>query len=254
MSTRSRWIRYNAEVIIEANPNLMAARGARIFSDNAKRCVEAEGRFFVALSGGSTPRAMHRMLAKEPYHSEIPWHGVHLFWVDERCVPADDAASNYGAAREDFLEKIPLPVGQVHPMPAGKVPEDGALEYQAELVKMSRQAKGQVPIFDLIFLGLGKDGHTASLFPGQKALDERERLVVAVKGGDPDVHRLTMTYPVLNKAKIVVFTVSGREKAPIVKAILDGSCKGYPAQRIQPAEGRLFWLMDRDAASWISRE
>ncbi|MCJ7594229.1 MAG: 6-phosphogluconolactonase, partial [Desulfobacterales bacterium] len=225
--------------------------GARLFDETARKCVEEGGRFFVALSGGSTPRAMHRMLAQEPYHSEIPWHGVHLFWVDERCVPADDAASNYGAARDDFLERIPLPAGQVHPMAAGKVPEDGALEYQGELVKVSQPPKGQIPIFDLIFLGLGKDGHTASLFPGQKALDERERLVVAVKGGDPDVHRLTMTYPVLNKAKIVVFTVSGGEKAPIVKAILDGSGKGYPAQQIQPAEGRLIWLLDREATSLL---
>ena len=242
------------EIIIEENPNLLAVRGARLFDETARKCVEKEGRFFVALSGGSTPRAMHRMLGEEPCRSLIPWQGVHLFWVDERCVSWDDPASSYRAARRDFLDRIPLPEKQVYPMPADMVPEDGALDYQRDLRQAFQSVEGQIPIFDLIFLGLGMDGHTASLFPGQAALDERERLVVAVKGGDPDVPRLTMTYPLLNRARVLVFMVSGRGKAKMVKTVLESPDGPLPSQGIRPIHGRLIWLLDREAASLISRE
>lgn len=244
----------HAEVVIEENSTLLAVRGARLFDEIARKCVEDKGRFFVALSGGSTPRAMHRTLAKVPYRAEIPWHLVHLFWVDERCVPWDDPASNYGAAKEDFLEQIPLPAAQIHPMPVGIVAEDGALHYENELRRAFQSVEEQIPRFDLIFLGLGKDGHTASLFPVQPALDEVERLVVAVKGGDPDVPRLTMTFPILNRANVLVFMASGKDKAKMVKTIVENPGGPLPAQRIRPIRGRVIWLLDREAASLISRE
>jgi len=197
---------------------------------------------------------MHRMLAEEPHSTKTPWGRTHIFWVDERCVPEKDRASNYGAAKRDFLDKVPIPAGHVHPMPLEASHEEGALIYQQKLMDFFQLEAGQFPIFDLIFLGIGKDGHTASLFPGQKALDETEKPVIAVKGGDPDVNRLTMTYPVLNRAKQIVFLVTGKGKAAVLKTIFEVAGAGLPARTVNPINGKLTWLIDRDAASMLPEE
>jgi 6-phosphogluconolactonase len=194
------------------------------------------------------------MLGEEPFRSNLPWENTDIFWVDERCVPMNDPASNYGTARDDFLERVPIPEAQIHPMPGEGNPEKGALNYQQELLKIFKVRAGESPVFDQIFLGTGKDGHTASLFPGQKALDEMERLVISVKGGDPYVSRLTMTFPVLNHAKRIIFMVSGKNKADIVKTILEFPKAKLPAQRIQPLNGTLTWLLDSESASMLSKE
>jgi len=235
-------------IITESDPSALAQRGAAIFSQLARTSVALRGRFAVALSGGSTPRPMHRMLHEEPYFSIIPWNRTHIFWVDERCVPADDLASNYGAARADLLDRVPVLPDQVHPMPMDLPPRAGATAYQKELVRFFQSPPSEIPVFDLICLGIGTDGHTASLFPGQGALRERERLVVPVRGGDPLVDRLTMTLPLLNNAGEIVFLVSGKKKAPILRSILEGAPMQYPAQMIRPVHGRLTWLLDREAA------
>ncbi len=232
----------------------LARTAADIFSMRANECVARKGQFFVAISGGTTPRLFHRMLVQEPYVSEIPWDKMHIFWVDERCVPENDAASNYGASKKDFLNRAPISKTQVYPMPGSLSPEDGARKYQKALMEFFNLKYGQFPTFDLIFLGTGKDGHTASLFPGQKALDERERLVISVKGGNPYVSRLTMTFPVLNHAKRIIFMVSGKNKADIVKTILEFPKAKLPAQRIQPLNGTLTWLLDSESASMLSKE
>ena len=239
-------------IIIEPNAAGLASRGAEIFSKAAKKSVETRGRFSVAISGGSTPRDMHRMLGEEPFRSNIPWDKTDIFWVDERCVPENDPANNFGTAKKDFIERVPIPEAQVHPMPGAGSPEKGALNYQQELVKYFKTGAGESPVFDLIFLGLGTDGHTASLFPGQRSLNERERLVVSVKGGNPDLSRLTMTYPVLNSGRQIVFMVSGKEKAGVVKTVLDDKQSRFPVQGIQPAKGKLIFLIDREAASLLS--
>ena len=241
-------------ITIKANAALMSEQGVELFCRAAKDSVERRGRFAVALSGGSTPRQMHRTFAKGPCRSQIFWDRTHIFWVDERCVPADDPESNYGAARKDFLDHVPIPAEQVHPMPGHGFPEDGALSYQKELVDFFLLNDGEFPIFDLIFLGIGRDGHTASLFPGQKALEERESLVLAVKGGRPDVHRLTMTFPVLNHARQLVFLVSGKEKAGVLKNIIEEKGARLPAQKVKPLNGNLIWLLDRKAGSLLSEE
>lgn len=232
----------------------LARRGAGIFSQVANKSFEKRGRFIVAISGGSTPRGMHRMLGEEPFRSNIPWENTDIFWVDERCVPENDPASNYGAAKKDFLDRVPVPKAQIHPMPGEGSPENGALHYQRELLKVFQAGAGELPVFDLIFLGLGTDGHTASLFPGQSSLKEKKRLVVSVKGGNPNVSRLTMTFPVLNRAGHIVFLVSGRDKASILKTVLKSEKAGFPAQRIHPLSERLTWLLDREAASLLSRD
>ena len=243
----------NHKIIIEDNPKRLAARAAEFFALKARRTVEKKGRFLAALSGGSTPRSMNRLLAEEPLISEIPWGETHLYWVDERCVSENDEASNYGAAKRDFLDRVPMPAEQIHPMPGEMVPEEGARQYRDLLRDLFKLDRGQFPIFDLIFLGIGADGHTASLFPGQGALDERVRSVVAVKGGNPDVSRLTLTYPVLNRGAQIVFLVSGRGKAGILQTIFESGETHLPAQRISPVDGTLTWLIDRDAAALLSK-
>ncbi len=239
------------EVIIEEGSGILAAKGAQLFEQKMLESLKERGHFFVGLSGGSTPRGMHRTLAGRP---DLPWEGAQIFWGDERCVSATDPLSNYGAAWEDFLGKIPLRSEQIHPMPGQMKPEQGALQYERELVRFFDSAKGEIPRFDVIFLGLGKDGHTASLFPGQSSLTETERMVIAVRGGDPDLSRLTLTYPVLNRARHIVFMVSGKEKAEAVRAVLEKKDERLPAGRVRPVRGILTWLMDRQAGSLLSEE
>ncbi len=244
----------NKKIIIEPNALGLARRGAEIFSRVANKSFKNKGRFVVAISGGSTPRDLHRTLGKEPFRSHIPWENTDIFWVDERCVPENGPTSNYGAAREDFLERVPIPKARIHPMPGAGPPEHGALLYYQELITFFQTGQGEYPVFDLIFLGIGTDGHTASLFPKQKALKEKRKWVVTVKGGTPDVSRLTMTYPLLNRAERIVFIASGREKAPILKAVLGDAKSRLPARMITPLTGELTWLLDQEAASLLSRE
>lgn len=243
-----------AEIIVRDNLTHLAQTGVELFTRAARAAVKERGRFAVAVSGGSTPRLMHRMLAGEPYRSETPWNRTSLFWVDERCVPVTEEGSNYGAAKLDLLEKVPLPVAQIHPMPVEAPPDEGAVEYQGVIQNFFQSGEGQFPAFDLIFLGIGADGHTASLFPGQRALEEKNRLVVAVKGGNPDVGRLTMTYPLLNRARQVVILVSGKGKAAIMKTLLEEKQGRLPAGKIKPIDGTLTWLIDQDAATGLSKE
>jgi 6-phosphogluconolactonase len=244
----------DSKIIVADNPSEFAKKGASIFATTAKDSFAKNGRFVVAISGGSTPRSIHRLFAEEPCCSEIPWGKTHIFWADDRCVPENSPASNYGRAKKDFLDRVSIPREQIHRMPGEASPKDGALKYQEELANFFYLKGEEFPVFDLIFLGIGEDGHTASLFPGQRALEERERFVVAVKGGDPNVSRLTMTYPVLNRGILIVFIVSGKKKASIVKAVLEEEQRQFPAQMIQPLNGTLVWLLDQGAASLLSKD
>ncbi len=238
-------------IIIESGFTGLARKGAEIFSRAANESIENRGHFSVAISGGSTPRSMHSMLGEEPFYSDIPWNKTDLFWVDERCVPKNHPDSNFGAAKKDFLDRIPIPKGHIHPLQEGLSDEESALWYQQKLIKFFQRKEIEFPLFDLIFLGIGTDGHTASLFPGQSALNEMKRWVVAVKGGNPDVNRLTLTFPVINRGRQIVFMISGKEKASVVKTALKGIQPGLPAQLVQPLKGTLTWLLDREAASLL---
>lgn len=241
-------------IITEPGFKDMMHKGAEIFSQAAKESVEKRGHFVVALSGGSTPRSMHRMLGEEPFYSDIPWAKTDIFWVDERCVAENNPASNYGLAIKDFLEKIPIPQNQIHPMPVQTSPEQAAGIYQDVLADFFHLQMGDFPVFDLIFLGTGEDGHTASLFPGDKSLDESKRLVISVKGGEPFVNRLTMTLPVLNHARKIICMISGKNKAEVVKTIIDFPKALLPVQRIQPVNGILGWLLDSESASILFKD
>jgi 6-phosphogluconolactonase len=223
----------------------LSEAAAELFAGQARRAVAARGRFCVALAGGSTPRRSYQLLSRAPFRETVPWSQVHVFWGDERCVPSDDPRSNEGRARAALLDKVPLPPGQIHPMACTRGPKSAALAFETLLLDFFAP---EAPRFDLILLGLGTDGHTASLFPGSKATKETRHLVVPVQGPGEDFARLTLTVPVLNRARLVVFLVSGKDKAGMLRQILRGPAGSFPAQLIVPEEGDLRWLVDREAA------
>lgn len=235
-------------VMVTNDEAAMAQKAADFFMAAARHRIEKSGQFSVAVSGGATPRPMHRLLAEDPHGRARVWEKTHLFWVDERCVPESDPASNYGMARRDFVERVGIPAAQVHPMRGTIDPDRGATDYEKTLRSFFCKKQDVFPRFDLICLGIGTDGHTASLFPGHPAVDEPKKWVVAVKGGHPDVWRLTLTLPVLNAARNVMVLVSGEKKREVVKTLFQDDPPGLPAQRVQPSAGNVTWIMDDDAA------
>lgn len=224
---------------------------ARIFINSAERCISAGGRFSVAVSGGSTPGRLFTLLGSELYADKIDWSRVYFFWVDERCVPKEHKESNFGGAWDSLLSHISIPESNIHRIKGEIPPVDGALEYEKELTNFF--GADTTPAFDLIFLGMGEDGHTASLFPASDSLEEDKRLAVPVYIEKLKSWRITLTLPVLNNAHSVVFLVTGSNKAEALKEILgrDESAKNYPAYLIKPDNGSLTWLIDNDAASQI---
>jgi 6-phosphogluconolactonase len=199
----------------------------------------------VALSGGSTPKRMFEMLVGQ----SVPWDGIQFFWSDERHVPPDDPESNYRMANEALLSRVPVLAENVHRI-HGENPDaaEAAADYENTIIAVTKQL---LPRLDLIFLGLGTDGHTASIFPGSEVLQETKRLVAAPYVEKFASHRITMTLPLLNNAASVVFLVSGAEKAQIVKEVLEGE-NNYPAQAVKPTHGELIWMLDKDAAAYLS--
>jgi 6-phosphogluconolactonase len=241
------------QTIIATDADDLARRAVELFTAAAEARVQQTGRFVAALSGGATPRGMHRLLAGPPASAEIPWEHTHLFWVDERCVPASDPESNLGTAWRDLLRHLPLPPENIHFVRGDFPPEEAAEEYHMELIRFFQPGEGEFPVFDLIFLGVGTDGHTASLFPGQNALNEAHRLVTPVRGGIPNLGRITLTYPVLNRGRRIVFLVAGREKAEVAKSLLEGTAPELPAGKIKPVQGEVIWLLDQGAASLLAK-
>jgi 6-phosphogluconolactonase len=209
--------------------------------------LAAKGTFRVSLSGGSTPKMLYGLLASDQFRSRFPWQLVSWYWGDERFVPYDHRESNYRMTREAMLAKVPAPPGNIHPVPADGSPQGAARRYEQTL----QEAYGATildparPLFDVTLLGLGPDGHTASLLPGESVLEERERWVAVVSHGRPEV-RITMTYPAIESSRRVAFLVTGREKAAILRAIRAGGSQ-VPAARVRPV-GELFWFVDRAAA------
>jgi len=209
--------------------------------------LAAKSTFRVSLSGGSTPKTLYELLASDEFRSRFPWQRVSWYFGDERFVPYNNPESNYRMVREAMLDKAPVPPENIYPIPADGSPEDAAERYERTL----QNAYGATildparPLFDLTLLGLGPDGHTASLLPGEPVLEERKRWVAAVSHGRPEV-RITMTYPVIESGRRVAFLVTGREKEPIFRAIRAGGSQ-VPAARVQPV-GELFWFVDQAAA------
>ncbi len=209
--------------------------------------LAAKNPFRVSLSGGSTPKTLYGLLASDEFRDRFPWHLVSWYWGDERFVPHDHPDSNYRMTREAMLAKAPVPPENVHPVPVEGTPEDAAQRYERTLQEAYGAATldPRRPLFDLTLLGLGADGHTASLLPGEPVLDERKHWVAVVSHGRPEV-RITMTYPAIESSRRVAFLVAGEEKASIFRAIRAGGSH-VPAARIRPV-GELFWFVDRAAA------
>lgn len=223
------------------------------FARLANQSVSTGGRFSVALSGGSTPKGLYSLLLTPEFRDQIPWTRVHLFWGDERCVPPDHPESNYGMVHETLLSKVPIPEENVYRMKGERDPQAAADEYELILRRSFQLSEGDLPRFDLILLGLGEDGHTASLFPHSDALRETKRLVTAVYVPELKSYRLTLTLPVLNNAADVFFLVAGKSKAGILRDVLQGKdgSENLPAQRIRPQLGRVVWLVDQAAAELL---
>jgi 6-phosphogluconolactonase len=221
----------------------------------ANQAVTERGRFSVALSGGSTPRNLYNLLATNA-RTSLPWDRMFFFWSDERHVPPTDPESNYRMADEAMLSKIPVPAGNVFRVPAENPDAAAAAAaYEETLRRFFSLQPGQLPCFDLILLGMGPDGHTASLFPETPALQEDSRLVVANWVEKLKASRITFTLPVINAASSVAFLVSGADKAPALHAVLEGDAPGeqYPAKLVRPSDGKLIWLVDRAAASQLTK-
>jgi 6-phosphogluconolactonase len=221
---------------------------------SATDAVAKRGRFTIALSGGSTPRNLYTLIAANA-STTLPWSQMFFFWGDERHVPPDSPDSNYRMAKETLLSKVPIPPANIFPVPAEN-PDAGqvAEAYEQTLRKFFAVAPGEFPRFDLILLGMGPDGHTASLFPETAALQEKSRLVVANWVEKLGGSRITFTLPLLNSARCVAFLVSGTDKAAALHEVLEGNAPAdkYPSRLVQPSEGKLIWFVDRAAASELS--
>lgn len=288
-------------VVVHADAERLASAVAAFVAKEARRSIEAHGRFAVALAGGTTPKRAYELLSLPPLVTLVPWEGVHLFWTDERCVGSDDPRSNERMAREAFLDRVPIPPDQVHPMRCGagggqdgveggltaeQAARRSADEYESLLRRLFAEADG-VGAFglpyaegpagaalDLVVLGLGADGHTASLFPGSQALTDGGRWAAPVfvrtaaadraAGADAagagaageDLWRVTLTAPFINMAASVLFVVSGPAKAPIVTEVLEGPIDAgrLPAQLIRPRTGMVRWYLDEASAALLQRE
>ncbi|NLE77054.1 MAG: 6-phosphogluconolactonase [Chloroflexi bacterium] len=234
------------DLVVLADAGALAAEATRRVVAAAQQAVAARGRFSLVLAGGSTPKALYRLLAT----ACLPWPQTSLFWGDERCVPPGHGESNYRLAHETLLAHVPVPPGQVHRMRGEWEPRQAAQAYDRLLRELFR---GPRPDFDLALLGMGADGHTASLFPGSAALVEDTRLALAVAadyGGRP-AQRVTLTLPALNAARQVLFLVSGADKADAVRAVWVDEDSRLPARRVRPVAGRLTWLLDQAAAAGL---
>jgi 6-phosphogluconolactonase len=245
-------------LLVAPDPQAVAQAAARLWVDVARASIDERGAFHVALAGGTTPAGVHRAVAEQS-DLDSAWHRTHAWFGDERAVPPADRRSNYRMALETLFDAVPLPASQIHRM-EGDDPDlrAAADRYEAALVAALGLGAG-APVLDLLWLGLGEDGHTASLFPGSPALAIQDRAVVPVEGGpDDSPRRLTLTLPVLSAARRVFFVVSGANKADAVAASLEFE-PGLPldalppAARVRPAPGRLLWLVDEAAASRLRR-
>jgi 6-phosphogluconolactonase len=235
----------------------LAAAAAQQFTETVSAAIRLRGRAYVALCGGSTPQALYALLAQPPYLESVPWDKIHFFWGDERCVPPDDLDSNYGQARQMLLARVPAPSVNIHRV-LGEMPLQGAAEDYVKQLQKQASSGARWPRFDLVLLGMGADGHIASLFPGQVHPAEAGSPVIAVTAsyqGRP-ANRVTLTPLVFNAAENVLFVVTGASKAAMLAAVLQGvhDPLQFPAQRIQPLAGSLTWFVDAAAAELIKKE
>jgi 6-phosphogluconolactonase len=231
----------------------LSRHAAELFVERAAQAIKERGHFLVALNGGGTPTRLFQLLASN-YRDEVEWSRVHVFWGDERCVPPDDPGSSYGQAKEILLHYVAVPESNIHRVKGELDPASSSTEY-AQILKSFAKADLEFPRFDLVYLGMGEDGHTASLFPGSM-VDVTEAVIpVTAKYQDRPANRVTMTQVVFNQARRVVFMATGEKKASTLAEVLSDRYNPdlYPAQRIDPKDGELIWLVDEGAAGRLPR-
>ena len=238
------------EIKVCKNQEEIFTKSVDMFIEIANQAIAARGYFSIALSGGSTPKGMYALLASDAYKDKVDWNKVHLFWGDERSVAPDNDQSNYRMANEAMIKKVPIPAENVHRMEAERQDiEQAAKDYEAAIKQVMPFADGEQPCFDLILLGMGDDGHTASLFPHTKVLSENTRTVVVNWVEKFNTNRMTLTAPAINNARNVVFMAAGANKEQPLKEVLSGAPNSdlYPSQLIRPTDGNLVWLVDEAA-------
>jgi 6-phosphogluconolactonase len=240
---------------VEPDAAALAGRAAHHFVEMVSEAVAARGRARIAISGGSTPKPAFQLLAdpNQPWRARMPWENLDLYWVDERTVPPDAADSNYRMTREALLDHVPLKPEQIHRMEGELDPHVAASRYESELRNSFRLEGAESPRFDLIALGMGDDGHTASLFPHTEAIHEMSRLVIANQVPQKDTWRITLTWPVINHASSVFFLIAGADKAEILNQVLTGprDPEKLPSQLIWPSSGILTLILDKAAAAFL---
>jgi 6-phosphogluconolactonase len=256
MTDSSQRIDYGdrGEVWIVDDAGALARAATELFVSTANAAVERSGRATIALSGGSTPKQMGKLLAEEPYRARVPWDKLQIFWGDERWVPLESPESNAGEAKRAFLDQVGIPAENVHPFQTVNVtPEESASQYESLIREVV--GNGGEPVFDLVLLGMGDDGHTASLFPGTAAVHETERQVVSHYVPKLETTRLTFTPPLISSAASVVFLAAGSGKAERLAEVLDGPIEldRLPSQVVRPANGPI-WLVDRAAAAQLAKK
>jgi 6-phosphogluconolactonase len=230
----------------------LSLNAAEIFIDLSRRCIASKEKFIVAVSGGSTPIRLYTLLGSDMYSHQVDWRRLHFFWVDERFVPPSHKDSNYRLLHDYLLSKISIPQENLHPVKTNlPSPQVAASKYEEEIKNSFRLAGGSLPAFDLILLGIGEDGHTASLFPDNEVLKETKHLAVSAIDSKHIHHRISLTLPVINGAKTVVFLVSGKNKADVAKKVLVEKDHSLPASLVNPEKGNLVFLIDKEAALYL---
>lgn len=245
------------QLIIKKNPADLAKAAADFMAKRISDVLKTQDRFTIALSGGSTPKALHELLAKSPYVDRIPWLQLHVFWGDERYVPIDDVQSNAGMAYDTLLGHVYTPEDQIHVWRTDLEPDAAAADYDRILHTYfgDTGVDSPEPTFDLVLLGMGDDGHTLSLFPGTEVVHEQTAWTNAYFLVPQNMYRLTLTAPVVNRSSCVLFLVAGPKKAAPLRAVLEGAFRPdtYPSQVIKPATGELVWMVDEKAAAELTR-
>jgi 6-phosphogluconolactonase len=243
-----------SEVIKLPTPEAVAQEAAKRWITMAQASVTERGRFDIALSGGSTPAELYRLMASDSWRDQAPWAQTYVFWSDERRVPASHPDSNYRMARETLLDHVPIPPEQIFRMPSEGLATGDMRDYENKLRSNFNLGPRDWPRFDLMLLGLGKDGHTASIFPGTRAISDKSTMVIVYDVPQHGGERITLTFPTINHARNVILLVVGKDKADALKNTLQGDRKvnAYPAQGIEPVDGTLTWLVDEAAASLLT--
>jgi len=228
----------------------LSAAAAHFIIELANKAVDTSGRFALVLSGGRTPEKLFALLTSKAFSDRMPWKNTFVFWGDERCVPFEDKRNNAHIAKKMLLDKVEIPNANIFPVQVNLPAEEAAKAYEQTIYSFFKQAP---PVFDLVLLGVGEDGHTASLFPGTSVLHEKGRIVTDVYVSAQNMSRITMTAPLINSAANVLFLITGQEKATILNAVTNSEFEPnkYPAQLVDPVQGNLYWFADKAAASLL---